>query len=139
MFQKSCLFKCIQSSSTKLNLNFSDSQDSNSGRKNLLPNGTQWNIIKKRINNSIGSIQKCRKKTTKVRAIFYPVFYDVDSDSDEDYDDDDDDDIFLNSIHENDLNSSLSSVSSLEFEPFESIPIVDKKTSSHSQFVTDLG
>jgi hypothetical protein len=50
---------------------------------------------------------------------FYTEYSDL---SDEDYDDDEDSDVsinFNNTLRNDDLNSSLSSVSSLEFEPFE--------------------
>ena len=127
MFQKSCLFKCIQTSNKfnesidvlKLNSHLDATPETNQGQ-NVYKKTQQWSAtLKKRLN---------LKKQSNKKLIVKQNSYDTYNDDEED--DDDDSDMSFESLsfyNNDDLNSSLSSVSSLEFEPFEVIPLAQKK------------
>ena len=134
MFQKSCLFKCIQSS--KLNesdaniFEYKASLDT-SARKNLLPH-KQWSTLKQRINNSIGKKKIIRNKIKLKKNVLKKHCVDTFNYEESNTEDDDDDsDASFSSFYRtinDDLNSSMSSVSSLEFEPFETVSLTRKKS-----------
>ena len=131
MFQKSCLFKCIQTSNKfnesidvlKLNSQLDATTETTSSQgKHVNKKTHQWSItLKKRLN--------LKMQSNKKQITFKQSSYDTYNDDEDDDDDDDDSDMSFESFYNNndDLNSSLSSVSSLEFEPFEVIPLAQKK------------
>lgn len=151
MFQKSCLFRCIQSNKNynqnslveQSQMDFITTSSSSSSSSSNESGKNQWATLKRKINSSIiGTIQirrkivKHKKKPKalstvpiKTRTAFVRedyMYYDFENTDDESDMSFDPQSFFRDTDN---LNSSLSSVSSLEFEPFET---VDERTKSYA-------
>lgn len=148
MFQKSSFLKCIKSSSndnSSISYSFDKTTETNTSikkayKKSIKRKFFNFNKKQEKLEFSINSVDLLQKRSSLFSSTFASDNSKLSmpsiqrgkssfesqsklafSDNFSDMSEDSESDISLDSLCDDDLNSSLSSVSSLEFEPFESI------------------